>query len=82
MLKSVGMVSMPVIKIADADHGHNRVLYLTHDHDGRDLQLEYAERTLGYVQRLWGYETILETALDGKTVLLSYNDKGFSAKPL
>ena len=34
LLKSVGMGSMPVTKVADADHGHNRVLYLTHDHDG------------------------------------------------
>ena len=47
LLKSVGMGSIPVIKIEDADHNHNRMLYTKHYHDGRDLQLEYAERTLG-----------------------------------
>ena len=71
-----------VIKIEDADHNHNRILYTKHYHDGRDLQLEYAERTLAYLQRLWGHEVILETVVNGKKVLLSYNDKGFSTKPL
>ena len=82
LLKSVGMGSIPVIKIEDADHSHNRILYTKHYHDGRDLQLEYAERTLAYLQRLWGHEVILETVVNGKKVLLSYNDKGFSTKPL
>ena len=78
LLRNVGMGGIPVIKIEDADHMHNRVLYLKHYHDGRDLQLEYAERTLSYLQRLWGHETILETTVNGKNVLLSYSDKGFS----
>jgi len=82
LLKSVGMGSIPVIKIEDADHNHNRLLYTKHYHDGRDLQLEYAERTLAYLHRLWRHEVILETAVNGKKVLLSYNDKGFSTKPL
>jgi stage V sporulation protein R len=80
LLKNVGMGGIPVIKIEDADHVHNRVLYLKHYHDGRDLQLEYAERTLSYLQRLWGHETILETTVNGKNVLLSYSEKGFSTK--
>jgi len=82
LLKSVGMGSIPVIKIEDADHNHSRILYTKHYHDGRDLQLEYAERTLAYLHRLWRHEVILETAVNGKKVLLSYNDKGFSTKPL
>lgn len=82
LLKSVGMGSIPVIKVENADHNHNRILYTKHYHDGRDLQLEYAERTLAYLHRLWRHEVILETAVNGKKVLLSYNDKGFSTKPL
>lgn len=82
LLKNVGMGSVPVIKIEDADYGHNRTLYLKHYHDGRDLQLEYAERTLAHLQQLWGHEVILETAVNGKKVLLSYSEKGFATKPL
>jgi len=82
LLKNVGMGSIPVIKIEDADYSHARTLYLKHYHDGRDLQLEYAERALSYIHQLWGYEVVLETAVNGKKALLAYSDKGFATKPL
>jgi stage V sporulation protein R len=59
-----------VIKVEDADFGKNRTLYLKHYHDGRDLQLEYAEHTLKHVEALWEREVVLETALNGKPSLL------------
>jgi stage V sporulation protein R len=71
-----------VIKVEDADFGHNRVLYLKHYHDGRDLQLEYAEKTLAFVHRLWGRETVIETTLQGKRSLLCFNERGFSMRAL
>ena len=82
LLRSVGMGTVPVIRIADADFGHKRTLYLVHDHEGRDLQLENAEKTLGYAYRLWGREAVLETVVTGKRTLLTFNDRGFSAKSL
>lgn len=82
LLKNVGAGTIPVIKIEDADHDHNRTLYLKHSHDGRDLQLEYAEKTSQFIYQLWGHDVILETTLNGKKALLSYNDKGFATKPL
>jgi stage V sporulation protein R len=82
LLRTIGMNSMPVIRIEDADFGHKRTLYLSHQHDGRDLHLENAEKTLSYVTRLWGREVVLETVVSGKRTLLTYNDRGFSAKTL
>jgi stage V sporulation protein R len=82
LLKNVGMNSVPVIKVEDADFGHSHTLHIIHYHDGRDLQLEYAEKTLAYVNQLWNGEVALETALDGKRYLLIYNDGGFSTKAL
>jgi stage V sporulation protein R len=82
LIKSVGTGSIPVIKVEDADFGHNRTLYLKHYHDGRDLQLEYAEKTIAFVHRLWGRETVLETTLQGKRSLLCYNERGFSMRAL
>ena len=35
---------------------------------------------LVYLERLWGYETILETTVDGANMILSYNDKGFTTR--
>ena len=81
LLKNVGMGTVPVIKIEDADHNHNRTLYVKHEFDGRDLQWEYAERTLAFLYRLWGHEVVLETIANGQTTLLSYGETGFSSKP-
>lgn len=82
LLKNVGMGSVPVIKVEDADYGQNRTLHLVHSHDGRDLQLEYAEKTLSYVHRLWQRDVVLETVVSGKRSLFSYSDRGFSTKAL
>jgi stage V sporulation protein R len=80
LIKSVGMGTVPVIKIEDSDYGDNRTLYVRHDHDGRDLHLEYAERTLGYLYRLWGREVALETVVGGKRTLLVFNEQGMATK--
>ncbi len=82
LIKNVGAGSIPIIKVEDGDFGHNRTLYLKHYHDGRDLQLEYAEKTISYVYRLWGRECVLETVLQGKRSLLCMNDRGFSVRAL
>lgn len=78
LLQNIGMAGVPVIRIEDADHAHNRELFMRHEHDGRDLQLEYVEKTLAYVHRLWGRKVYLATELSKKPVLLSYDDAGFS----
>jgi len=70
LIKNVGTGSLPVIKVEDADFGRNRTLYLKHYHDGRDLQLEYADHTLKHVAKLWEREVVLETSINGKASLL------------
>jgi stage V sporulation protein R len=82
LIRNIGTNAIPVIKVEDADFGQNRTLYLRHYHDGRDLFLEYAEKTLAYLHRLWGRECVLETTVQGKRSLLCFNDRGFSAKAL
>ena len=82
LIRNIGTATIPVIKVEDADFGQNRTLYVRHYHDGRDLHLEYAEKTLGYLYRLWGRECILETSIQSKRSLLCFNDRGFSAKAL
>ena len=82
LIKNVGMGGVPVIKVEDADYNQNRSLYVKHHHEGRDLQLEYAEKAISYLHRLWGHEVVLETVVNSKRALLSYSDDGFSAKPL
>lgn len=82
MLQNVGVGSLPVIRIEDADFNGVRSLYLKHAHDGRDLQLEAAEKTLGYLHNLWGRDVLLETVLNRKKRLLSFGSQGFAMKVL
>jgi stage V sporulation protein R len=71
-----------VIKIEDADYGNNRCLFLKHNHDGRDLQLEYAEKTLQYLRQLWGREVALETIINDKRSILGFSDDKLTIKPV
>jgi stage V sporulation protein R len=82
LLVNIGMGGTPVIKVTDSDYGQKRTLYLVHGHDGRDLQIEYAEKTLAYVHRLWQRDVALETVVDGKRTLLLYGERGLSTKTL
>ncbi len=83
LLKNTGMGSVPVIKIEDADYDHNRVLYLKHYFEGRELLNEYVEKTLRYVQQLWGQSVKLETVLGGKRQVYGVGaDKAWSSKTL
>ncbi|MBI2532972.1 MAG: SpoVR family protein [Deltaproteobacteria bacterium] len=80
LIQNVGTGTIPVIKVEDADYNNNRTLFLKHSHDGRDLQLEYAEKTLQYLQQLWGREVALETIVNGKTTLLCFADNKLTMK--
>lgn len=76
LIRNVGMGTVPIIKIEDADYHNNRILFLKHYHDGRDLHLEYAEKTMQYLHQLWGREVELETVINDKKSLLCFaNDK-------
>jgi len=82
LIHNVGMGTVPVIKIEDADYHHNRALLLKHSHDGRDLQLEYAEKTLKYLHQLWEREVVLETVVNEKRSLLGFSGDKMVIKPL
>ncbi|RJP73776.1 MAG: SpoVR family protein [Candidatus Zixiibacteriota bacterium] len=77
LLKNVGTAGLPVIKVVDAYYQGRRTLFLQHDFDGRELELEYAEKTLRYVQHLWGNEVVLETFLDDKRHHLVHDGSQF-----
>ena len=80
LIQNVGTATIPIIKVEDSDYLNNRTLLLKHHHDGRDLQLEYAEKTLKYVQQLWGRDVVMETRIDDRSTLLTFSDGKFIIK--
>lgn len=77
LLRNTGTAAIPVIRIIDADFHRSRTLYLEHEHDGRDLEQEYMQRTLEYLYRLWGGKVMLETTVRGKTARFTFGSDGF-----
>jgi len=65
----------PYIVVQDGDYQRNGELYLKHWHEGEDLDLPYAEKTLEYVYQLWGRPVHLETLSDEKPVVLNYDGR-------
>jgi stage V sporulation protein R len=63
----------PYLVVIDGDYRGNGELYIRHQYEGIELDLKYLERTLPYVERLWGKPVHLETVLENKKVLFSYD---------
>ncbi|WP_338824898.1 hypothetical protein MHOCP_04570 [Moorella humiferrea] len=65
----------PYIVVEDGDYQRRGELYLKHCYEGRELDVYYLEKTLPYVYLLWGRPVHLETVIDGKTTVFSYDGK-------
>lgn len=65
----------PYLVILDGDHANSGEIYLRHMYEGVELDLKYVERTLPYVFRLWGKAIHLETVVEDKRVLFTYDGK-------
>ncbi len=59
----------PVIEVYDANYKNAGELLLTHRYEGRPLRKDWAEATLGNLQRIWGRPVALATFWDDKPVL-------------
>jgi stage V sporulation protein R len=56
----VGMGMIPNVRVMEVQNAE-RVLYLEHEWEGRELQIKYAHETLRHIARLWGGKVRLRT---------------------
>ncbi|MFE5318705.1 SpoVR family protein [Paenibacillus sp. NPDC056579] len=70
----------PYIVVENGDYEKNGELYLRHSFEGLELDLKYVERTLPYIQKLWGKTVHLETTVESKQVLFTYDGKKHNRK--
>jgi stage V sporulation protein R len=63
----------PYIVVEDGDYRRNRELYLKHLYEEQEIDIDYAEKTLRYVYQLWKRPVHLETVLNGKGVVLTFD---------
>lgn len=70
----------PYLVVQDGDYQRSGEMYLKHQYEGIELDLKYLERTLPYVYTLWGKSVHLETKVEEKSVLFTYDGKKVSRK--
>ena len=80
LVASMTNFGTPYIVVEDADHRRNRELYLKHQYEGIELDLDYAEKTLPYVYKLWGRTVHLESVVDNAKVVITYDGQSCTAK--
>ena len=62
LIKQVAANNIPVITAHKVEEGN--ILALRHEHDGRDLELDYAEAVVNHVSVLWGDVVKLDTIIE------------------
>ncbi len=65
----------PCILVEDGDYQRRGEIYLKHCYEELELDVHYLEKTLPYVYLLWGRPVHLETIIEGKTAVFSYDGK-------
>lgn len=70
----------PYLHVLDGDYQKNGELYLGHQYEGMELDLKYVEKTIPYIQYLWGKTVHLETMVEDKKVLFTFDGKKHSRK--
>lgn len=63
----------PIIKLVDANFGNRGELLLRHEHQGVDLQKDYAEAALEGLVRCWKRPCAVATVFDKKPVLVRFD---------
>lgn len=72
----------PFIYVEDGNYNNRGELYLKHRHEGVDLKQDYARDTLRNIQRIWSRPVNLETAVEDKKILISFDGSEFKERKL
>ncbi|MCB9672987.1 MAG: SpoVR family protein [Alphaproteobacteria bacterium] len=73
LLQMLASRGTPRIYVYDANFANRGELLLTHEHEGLDIQLDWASVTLANLAALWGRPVHLETLLEGKPIRMSHD---------
>ncbi|WP_449620465.1 SpoVR family protein [Robertmurraya sp. Marseille-Q9965] len=72
----------PFLTVTDGDYLKNGELYIKHWYEGIELDLKYLEKVLPYIYQLWGRGVHMETIIEDRNMLFSYDGKGVHRKYL
>ncbi len=82
LLQMLASRGTPRVYIVDANHGNRSELRLWHEHEGLDIQLDWATVTLENLVAIWGRPVHLDTQLEGKPMRLSHDGSAARRAPI
>ncbi len=80
LLFSLTNFGKPWIHVVDGNYRNRGELLLKHQYNGIDLKLDQASDVLANIQSIWSRPVHLQTIVDGKPTLLSYDGSEHSIK--
>ncbi|MEO1268468.1 MAG: SpoVR family protein, partial [Myxococcota bacterium] len=72
----------PMIFVKDGNYGNRAELLLHHKFEGVELKMDYARDVLENISRVWRRPVNLESVVDGKGRLFTYNGSDHSDRPV
>jgi stage V sporulation protein R len=82
LLFSLTNFGKPWIFVVDGNYRNRGELLLRHEHNGIDLKLDRAADTLGNLQFIWGRPVHLQTVVDDKPSMMSFDGTDHSIRTL
>lgn len=82
LMKRLVNFGQPIIEVIDANYLNRGELLLKHSHEGQDLRSDYADLTLRNVQAIWRRPVNIETILESKPTLMTFDGTQFSSKEI
>ena len=70
----------PFIYVEDGNYNNRGEMYLRHRHEGVDLKMDYARDTMRNLHKIWTRPIHLETLIEDKKRLLSFDGRDFSER--
>jgi stage V sporulation protein R len=82
LLFSLTNFGQPIVAVADGNFQNRGELLLRHQHEGVDLKMDWALETLENLEAVWTRPVHLETMVEDKRVLLSFDREEHSTRGL
>ena len=82
LLFSLTNFGKPWIFVVDGNYRNRGELLLRHEHAGVDLKVKEAQDTLANLQYIWGRPVHLETVVDDKPTLWSFDGTEHTSKAI
>jgi stage V sporulation protein R len=73
LLSSLTNMGHPYITVVDGNYENRGELYLKHRFDGMEIRQDYAKETMNNIYRIWTRPVHLETVIDEKTTLMTFD---------